>query len=67
MIKSNSQLLGKHLYIDRDNKEAVDVNWNEPQSNDKLPLIINLHGDAFIAGDADTLDTQSTEYQKTGL
>ena len=28
-------------------------------SNFYLPQVINIHGGAFIAGDADTLDTQS--------
>lgn len=30
----------------------------------KAPLVINLHGGAFIAGDADTLDTQSDRLSK---
>ena len=59
MIKTDEELIGEHLYIKRDNKEDVDVNIYITKSEEKAPLIINIHGGAFIAGDADTLDTQS--------
>ena len=59
MIKSDEDLIGEHLFIKRENKEDVDVNIYIRNTDEKLPLVINLHGGAFIAGDADTLDTQS--------
>lgn len=64
MIKIDEELIGEYLYIKRENKEDVDVNIYIKDSNDKLPLIINIHGGAFIAGDADTLDTQSDRISK---
>lgn len=65
MIKTDEELIGEHLYIKRDNKEEVDVNVYIPNGNEKKSLIINLHGGAFIAGDADTLDTQSDRISKS--
>lgn len=59
MIKTDEELIGQHLYIKRDNKNDVDVNIYIKETDEKLPLVINIHGGAFIAGDADTLDTQS--------
>lgn len=64
MIKSDEELIGEHLYINRDNKEDIDVNIYIRSGNEKLPLVINIHGGAFIAGDADTLDTQSDRISK---
>lgn len=64
MIKSDEELIGEHLYINRNNKEDVDVNIYTRDTSEKLPLIINIHGGAFIAGDADTLDTQSDRISK---
>lgn len=59
MVKTDEELLGQHLYIPREGKEPVDVNLYLPESGSGLPVVFNLHGGAFIAGDADTLDTQS--------
>lgn len=64
MIKPDEELIGKHLYIKRDSKEDIDVNIYINSSTEKLPLVINIHGGAFIAGDADTLDTQSDRISK---
>ena len=65
MIKSDEELIGEHLYINRDNKEDIDVNIYIRSGDEKLPLVINIHGGAFIAGDADTLDTQSDRISKS--
>ena len=65
MIKSDEELIGEHLYINRDNKEDIDVNIYIRNGDEKLPLVINIHGGAFIAGDADTLDTQSDRISKS--
>ena len=64
MIKSDEELLGAHIYIKRDGKDDVDVNYYFSEG-ESLPLVINLHGGAFIAGDADTLDTQSDRISKS--
>lgn len=64
MIKIDEELIGEYLYIKRENKEDVNVNIYIKDSNDKLPLIINIHGGAFIAGDSDTLDPQSDRISK---
>lgn len=59
MSKSDEQLIGTHLYLPRENGTTVDVNLYTPESETPMPLVVNLHGGAFIAGDADMLDTQS--------
>lgn len=64
MVKSDEELLGEHIYIKRDGKGDVDVNYYFGDG-ESLPLVINLHGGAFIAGDADTLDTQSNRISKS--
>ncbi len=51
--------MGTHFYMPRQDGEAVDLNLYLFQDDGPRPLVINLHGGAFIAGDADTLDTQS--------
>ena len=38
---------------------------NKESNSEYLPVLINLHGGAFIAGDADNLDTQSDRISKT--
>lgn len=65
MVKTDEELIGEHLYINRENKEDIDVNIYIKESNEKLPLIINIHGGAFIAGDSDTLDTQSNRISES--
>ena len=60
MKKTDKTRIGKRFYIKRKGKSDVELNlYIRKDSNFYLPLIINLHGGAFIAGDADTLDTQS--------
>lgn len=64
MVKTDQELIGDHLFIDREGKESVDVNFYARTTSEKVPLVINIHGGAFIAGDADTLDTQSDRISK---
>ena len=64
MVKSDEELIGEHLYIKCDNADDIDVNLYRYESGEPAPLVINLHGGAFIAGDADTLDTQSERISK---
>ena len=59
MIKSDEELIGEHFYIKRDGADDIDVNLYRFAGETPVPLVINIHGGAFVAGDADTLDTQS--------
>ena len=59
MVKSDEELIGEHLYINRDGTDDVYINLYRFESDEPVPLVINLHGGAFVAGDADTLDTQN--------
>lgn len=59
MVKTDEELIGEHFYLKRDGKEDVDLNLYTINDGTAHPLIINIHGGAFIAGDADTLDSQS--------
>lgn len=62
MQKPDSELIGTRLEIPRDGEEAVSVNIYYPHNRtpgEALPAVLNIHGGAFISGDADTLDTQS--------
>lgn len=60
MIKNDDELLGIRFDVPRRDKNPVRVNLHIPKDvNEKTPVIFNIHGGAFIAGDADTLDSQS--------
>lgn len=59
MVKSDEDLLGEHFYVPREGQDPVDVNLYIPEEGDNLPVVFHLHGGAFIAGDADTLDSLS--------
>lgn len=59
MVKPDEELIGTRFNIPRENGEPVRVNLYTLDDGEKHPLVINIHGGAFIAGDADTLDTQS--------
>lgn len=64
MVKPDEELIGEHLYIKREGADDVDVNLYRYESDEPVPLVINLLGGAFVAGDADTLDTQSDRISK---
>ena len=65
MKKNDKTRIGKRFYINRKENSDIEMNlYIRSESNNYLPLLINLHGGAFIAGDADTLDTQSDRISK---
>ena len=64
MVKSDEELIGEHFYMPRNGKEDVDMNLYLIRDGKDHPLVINIHGGAFIAGDADTLDSQSERISK---
>lgn len=57
MAKTDEERLGQRFLVPRDGKDPVEVNLYIPEDGDALPVVFNIHGGAFIAGDADTLDT----------
>lgn len=61
MVKADSELIGTRLNIPRDSLADVRTIIYQPQQPDTahLPVVFNIHGGAFVAGDADMLDTQS--------
>lgn len=64
MAKTDEERLGQRFLVPRDGKDPVEVNLYIPEDGDALPVVFNIHGGAFIAGDADTLDTQSDRISK---
>lgn len=64
MIKNDEDLLGRRLEIPRDGEKSVRVNFYQIDDGKSHPLVINVHGGAFIAGDADPLDSQSDRISK---
>lgn len=65
MTKTDDELLGVQFDVPRSGKDPVDVNLYIPEEGDDLPVVFNIHGGAFIAGDADTLDTQSDRISRS--
>lgn len=61
MKKADADLLGKRLSISREGEKPVQVDYYVPAKHKQaaLPLVFNIHGGGFVAGDADALDTQS--------
>lgn len=60
LIKRDEELIGERFSVPRSEKDPVSVNLYIPESADKIPVIFNIHGGAFIGGNADALDTQSS-------
>ena len=65
MIKTDEELIGTHFYVPRDGKDDVDVNLYMLEDETVHPVVFNIHGGAFIAGDADAMDTQSDRISKS--
>lgn len=65
MAKTDEERLGRRFLVPRDGKDPVEVNLYIPEDGEDLPVVFNIHGGAFIAGDADTLDTQSDRISKS--
>lgn len=64
MPKTDEEMLGERFEVPRDEADSIKVNLYLPDSEKKVPVIFNIHGGAFIAGHADTLDTQSDRISK---
>ena len=65
MKKTDKTRIGKRFYIKRKDNKFIELNlYIREESNFYLPLVINIHGGAFISGDADLLDTQSDRISK---
>ena len=58
--KTDDELIGHRLVIERKGKGDIHVNVYIPQtvSDTKLPVLFNAHGGGFFLGDADETDTQ---------
>lgn len=58
--KTDDELIGQRLVIERKGKGDIHVNVYIPQtvSDTKLPVLFNAHGGGFFLGDADEMDTQ---------
>lgn len=61
LVKNDSELIGERIEIQRDGKAGVKANLYVPDynSDERLPVVVNIHGGGFVGGDADVLDTQS--------
>ena len=61
MKKEDADLIGQRLSIPRKGNNPAAVNIYVPDSKDQeaVPVVFNIHGGGFVAGDADALDTQS--------
>ena len=61
LVKNDSELIGERIEIQRDGKAGVKANLYVPDynSDERLPVVFNIHGGGFVGGDADVLDTQS--------
>ena len=61
LVKDDSELIGERIEIQRDGKASVKANLYVPDfiSEERLPVVFNIHGGGFVGGDADVLDTQS--------
>lgn len=64
MSKPDDELIGEYFYMKKSGKDDADLNLYMIEATQNLPHIINIHGGAFIASDADTLDTQSDRISK---
>ena len=60
MKKADIDLIGKRMKITRKSHNPVSINLYVPDSEEEsMPVVFNIHGGGFVAGDADALDTQS--------
>ena len=61
MAKKRGHLKGKRIKIDRMDMPSVEILFYYPlgKKEEALPVIFNVHGGAWVAGDATGLDNQS--------
>lgn len=59
-IKCRCQIRGKELIVPREGKAGVQTYLYHPESGgEALPILVNIHGGAWVGCDALVLDTQS--------
>jgi len=60
-VRKKPPYTGEQFFVPRDSKKSVEVFLYQPKASvfEQLPVIINLHGGAWVGGDATLLDTQS--------
>lgn len=64
MPKADEEMLGERFEVPRAGLDPVKVNLYIPDGTEKIPVVFNIHGGAFVAGHADMLDTQSDRISK---
>ena len=67
LVKKRVYLLGEKIKIKRESSPSVEVYLYYPEGKQKvqLPIIFNVHGGAWIAGDATGLDHQAQRLANT--
>lgn len=61
-IRERCKIQGKEYMVPREGKEAVQVYLYYPaEAKEPMPVLVNIHGGAWVGGDALVLDTQSRE------
>lgn len=67
--KKDTDLIGKRMFISRENQDPVQINFYQPFTKDNQAAIFVCHGGTFMDGDADQLDTwcdrMSRQWDKT--
>lgn len=61
---TTEQRIGVRFSMPREGKEAVDLNLYLLNDGKDHPLVITLHGGAFVLGSADAMDTQNDRISK---
>ncbi|MCR5796206.1 MAG: alpha/beta hydrolase fold domain-containing protein [Solobacterium sp.] len=63
-MKKEDVLHGRRMYIMREDKRSVRVNYYQHQSREPVPVIFMIHGSDFASGDADDIDGFCDELRK---
>ena len=63
-MKKSEHLHGRRMYIMRENKRSVRVNYYEYRGEGYVPVLFIVHGSHFEDGDADDIDDFCSELRK---